>query len=287
MSLSHTGYHSGYHGYSSSHPSFPSSYLSFPSLVYRPAPLVTVRHASPSSSRWSASSPVSQYHWPSATNGTAWALPSFAFPKTVDFSTGLSPAASPVDPYAAVLKRCEELRAQGEGEAAIQELEKAASTAQTHVALNERLGALYQEQGKPQQAYETFTRLIALRPGNALYCANLGIAAQGLDHLDVAIRWYREAIRWSPDYTIAHSNLGNCLKLLGQPAVAEAHYRQALAADPNFADAHSNLGNLLKEGGRVEEAIHHYREAIRINPGHASAWSNLGGSYKDSNRVTE
>eukprot|EP00668_Euglena_longa_P012277 GGOE01014716.1.p1 GENE.GGOE01014716.1~~GGOE01014716.1.p1 ORF type:complete len:768 (+),score=146.83 GGOE01014716.1:191-2305(+) len=201
--------------------------------------------------------------------------------------TNAGPALPSVDPFEALLKRSQDLRAKGQSGTAITELEAASVSAPTHIKLHERLGSLYQEQGKAQKAFQVFSQLISLQPKNAIYCANLGIAAQGLDQLDIAIHWYRKAIRLSPDYDVAHSNLANCLKLLGQLPAAETHYLRAITLNPGFADAHSNYGNLLKESGRIDEAIHQYSKALQINPSHANAWSNLGGCFKDTNRVTE
>ena len=61
-----------------------------------------------------------------------------------------------------------------------------------------------------------------------------------------------------------------------------SHYKAAIKFKPDFALAHINLGNALLAIQKTDEAITHYRFAIKINPNHTLAHNNLKIALRQS-----
>ena len=87
---------------------------------------------------------------------------------------------------------------------------------------------------------------------------------------------YREALRISPDYYLAHNNLGFVLAEQGKLAEAIEHYQAALRDKPDYPLALNNLGIALATLGRMPEAEQVFREALRLDPESARAEFDLG-----------
>ena len=68
---------------------------------------------------------------------------------------------------------------------------------------------------------------------------------------------YREAIRLSPNFAMAHNNLGGTLHMKGKLDEAVASYLQALRCRPDYPEAHSNLATALQALGKLDEAEEH------------------------------
>jgi tetratricopeptide (TPR) repeat protein len=146
------------------------------------------------------------------------------------------------------------------------------------------LGNALFRSGDVERAIVSFRRAFQLTPDDGEARANLSHA---LCHLGVArdrqgrhyeaIDTFREAVRVSPDFAVAHFNLGITLQ-------RQSRYQEALAAlrtnadlRPNDAPAHYNLGNAYRSLGRVDDAAASFRRALEIMPDHAEALCNLGG----------
>ena len=61
--------------------------------------------------------------------------------------------------------------------------------------------------------------------------------------------------------------------------IAEKFYRQALRVDSKYAEAVNNLGTVYYARKSYRRAIAQYKKALRINPQSASVWSNLAMGY--------
>ena len=143
------------------------------------------------------------------------------------------------------------------------------------------LGALLQEQGKLDEALESYRQTIILKPDYAMAHNNLGAALHEQGKLDRAIVSYRQAITLKPVYVEAHNNLGTTLKEQGKLDEAIVSYRQAITLKPDYVEAHNNLGTTLKEQGKLDEAIANYRQAITLKPDYAEVHNNLGAALQE------
>jgi tetratricopeptide (TPR) repeat protein len=94
-----------------------------------------------------------------------------------------------------------------------------------------------------------------LRPDDAAYHYNLGIALSVKGRLDDAVAAYQKAIALQPDYARAHYGLGNALYAMGRLDDAVAAYQKAIALQPDYAEAHCNLGRILLRTGDFTAAL--------------------------------
>jgi len=95
---------------------------------------------------------------------------------------------------------------------------------------------------------------------------NLGNVLKEQGKLDDAIQSYQRALSLNPDLAEAHNNLGNVLKEQGKLDDAIQSYQRALSINPDYAKAHNNLGNTFQDLGRLDEALERYAQALSIKP---------------------
>jgi len=138
------------------------------------------------------------------------------------------------------------------------------------------LGLLRLQQGDAQAAMPLLRRAAGRDPADADCRNRLGAAYAALGNRIEAARAYRGALALDPDHAEAHSNLGMLLAESGDVDAAVEEYRRAIAAAPDFAEAHNNLAVALAGIGRVEDAERHFRTALGLRPGYADARANLG-----------
>jgi predicted O-linked N-acetylglucosamine transferase (SPINDLY family) len=141
-------------------------------------------------------------------------------------------------------RRANELRAQGQGEAALVEYDRAIAIfpAYAHAWCNR--GATLEMLGRREHALSSYDRALALNPGDAL----------------------------------AHYNRASVHRQLGDGGAALAGYDQAIALVPGYAEAHFNRGVLLQELGRWEDSLGALRQAIELNPAYSSEYTWLAMS---------
>ena len=77
---------------------------------------------------------------------------------------------------------------------------------------------------------------------------------RGLSEPAEALADYDRALRWQPDFALAHNNRGNTLRALGRYDEALAAYGRALQIAPDTPDALNNRGRVLRDLKRFDEA---------------------------------
>lgn len=122
---------------------------------------------------------------------------------------------------------------------------------QAHTGLGMALG----KQFKLDAADDSFNKVLALEPENAL--AHVGKAMININRLQ------------SSSATIQR-NKESLLK------EAEAQARQAISLDPGLPEAHYYLAQSLREQGRLDEAGEAFKQAIAAEPQYSEAYSGLG-----------
>jgi serine/threonine-protein kinase len=123
------------------------------------------------------------------------------------------------------------------------------------------LGILYMSEGKWAQAEEPLTIVTQLAPEYADGYTNLGSVLYYLDHLDEAQRLFSRSIQLKPTST-AFSN--RCAVEFDKRSMdaAVADCRKAVELQPASSLALGNLGDALAESGNGAEATDTYRKAI-------------------------
>jgi len=116
---------------------------------------------------------------------------------------------------------------------------------------------------------------------------NLGIAFTRTGKLDEAVNSLTKSVAIRPVNAMAQSNLAAALIEKGQTDEAVAHIRAALDADPEFADAHNMLGIILARAGKLDEAIDHLEKAVTNTPDSLEYRFNLGRVLAARSRFTD
>ena len=117
---------------------------------------------------------------------------------------------------------------------------------------------------------------VRLRPGDADYLNELGMAVWGQKRPAEAETIYREAYQINPDNYKTLANLGLAIHEQRRPGEAAQFYRMALAIRPDGFEAIMNLGIVLSDEGRFEEAMGLLISAHQLRPDSSDALQNLG-----------
>jgi len=149
------------------------------------------------------------------------------------------------------------------------------------------LGALYLQQGKPEQALPLLQTALQVQPGNPEVLNNLGAALRDAGHEREAITFFHQALAIKPAYAEALNNLGSVLQNTGDFEAALDCYTKALQMRPNLIEARANMGTTLWRMGRNAEAREVLERALQMEPGHAGAISNLGVILYGSGKTGE
>ena len=153
--------------------------------------------------------------------------------------------------------------------------------------LHFQLGNIFFQQGKPDQAAESYRQALELNPAHADALANLGCALRDLGRLEEAVLTLCAALELKPRGGEIYSNLGNALKDMGRLTEAEAACRAAVALMPSSPVAKFNLGCVLQDQRKFAEAGDFYRAAIAIEPDYVRAHWNLGLALLAQGRFRE
>ena len=114
----------------------------------------------------------------------------------------------------------------------------------------------------------------------------LGTIALSKKDLNIAISYFKEAIKNNFNFPHAHYNLGIAFKANGNIEKSIESYKKAIKINPNFFEAYNNMGNSLKANGNFDEAIKSYNKAIQINKYSSESYNNLGNVFKDIGNYT-
>ncbi|WP_158808116.1 tetratricopeptide repeat protein [Beijerinckia sp. L45] len=99
------------------------------------------------------------------------------------------------------------------------------------------LGILYEQQGKPIEAFHAYQKTLSLKPHDAAAYNNLAGVLVTLDRLDLAIAAARMAVALKPDNPDVYLNLGLALRLHRDEEEALATYKTIVALKPDHGKA--------------------------------------------------
>ncbi len=169
-------------------------------------------------------------------------------------------------PHILVLKgdALKNLRRDGEAEAAYrQALAYAPHVWETH----ERLGSLYVQQGRLEEALLHCQTALSLCPSTLDSRNNLGVIYLQKRDFDRAEESFRTVLRASPNSAGAYLNLGNTHAARGQLDSALVCYQKAAALQPDLAQAHVALGNVSYTLSHYPEALSAYQSFLKLEKG--------------------
>jgi len=126
------------------------------------------------------------------------------------------------------------------------------------------LAKLQHQQGRVDEAIESYRKGIELQPLSAFAYNNLGNVLREKGRFKEAIEAYCKSIELEPDFAEAYSNLGKARMDDGQLAAAIEAHRKVVELQPYFGEFHYNLALALRAAGREEEAQKELAEAERL-----------------------
>jgi eukaryotic-like serine/threonine-protein kinase len=124
------------------------------------------------------------------------------------------------------------------------------------------LGSALYNAGRYRDAIPAFQRVVELQPDSAWGHQALGASWHALDDTASAKRHYEAAIRLGN--TMAHANLGLLYYGDGQFEAALAHLQEAVEREPTSPFHQHNLADGLARLGRKKEATGAYRRAAQL-----------------------
>jgi tetratricopeptide (TPR) repeat protein len=107
-----------------------------------------------------------------------------------------------------------------------------------------RLGSLYAECGRPEDAARAFARASKLAPGERSHWEGLALTALSAQRLSLAQEARDQLLKRFADRGFSHVVAGHIHKATGQYGEAMAAYTQALALSPGLSEALFNLVDL-------------------------------------------
>jgi tetratricopeptide (TPR) repeat protein len=153
------------------------------------------------------------------------------------------------------------------------------------------IGSVFLDRQKIPEARESFKKAIKLRasyPGTlANSWNNLGLIAARDGHKDEAVRYFLEALKLSPDHSIALDNLGSAYRQQQLWEDARHIYERALQVNPNDAEANYGIGMVFAQKDDVEHAFAYLEKALKLRPVYPEALNNLGILYLHMQRPNE
>ncbi len=165
---------------------------------------------------------------------------------------------------------------------------KAESESQLRSAC-QALGNMLQVSGRFSAAVQWHTWAVAPPENRKEMFARLGALYGQQQRWQEAIVAYQQAVQWDVDYAPAHWSLANLYGQVGDRAAEIYHRERAIQCNPNWATPKHqfDLGNDLMAEQRSEEAIVYYRGSVERHPDFFEAHYNLAVALMQQQNWTE
>ena len=164
---------------------------------------------------------------------------------------------------------------------ALKELLKAEALNPDDYFLQNDLGLVYYNKGKPDLAIVHFKKALALKDDYSPARNNLGNAYAEKREWDKAIEQYKivteDLLYGTPHYPL--SNLGLAYYEKNDYRLAEKYFLEALDVQKDFSAALYGLGKTYVAMGRVTDAVSRLERAAQIAPDVARVHFELGKAY--------
>jgi len=148
------------------------------------------------------------------------------------------------------------------------------------------LGIDYVKSQRPAEALPHLEAALRVNP-EAETSYNMAVVQEALGRPDLAVPFYREALRYKPAYPEALNNLGVHLAREGKIAEAVTHYREALRLRPMYAEAGRNLAKALAAEGNVDEAVLRLRATLEFADDKVPVLDEIGRILATAGRFEE
>jgi tetratricopeptide (TPR) repeat protein len=148
----------------------------------------------------------------------------------------------------------------------------------TALTLN-RTGLDYYQRGYYENAYESFSVAIGLRPDSAELYYNRANAAEKLARIKDADADFTKAIELDPGYTDAYMHRGGLSFTRRHYEAARADWSSVIGLSPDSPDAYLKRGEALERLDRIAEAGADFDRAVLLTPREPPALISRGRFY--------
>ena len=146
------------------------------------------------------------------------------------------------------------------------DLLRAAAAAEPSLDAWNALGIAYARAGRPADALATFSRSLAIDPGNAMTFENIGTVHLEAGRLADARQAFERAATSNPDSSQAYAGLAVVALRGGDRKTAIARWTRAVELQPSNFDAVYTLGMQLTQDGQAAEARRYLTQFVEHAP---------------------
>jgi tetratricopeptide (TPR) repeat protein len=129
-----------------------------------------------------------------------------------------------------------------------------------------RLGVMYLDRERMQEALAVFAKANALRPKDVKVLVNLGISADAIGHPEDAQKWYQQALDLAPTDSIAGCRMASSKYAQGKYDEAMTMLRALIAKQPRSHCAYFTMGVAFADAGIYRDAIRMWRKVVELAP---------------------
>ncbi len=153
------------------------------------------------------------------------------------------------------------------------------------------MGRIKYQENRFAEAIAAFQKALVMVPNLVKAENNLGLAYEGLNQKDEAVRAYRQAIEWQAAAANKSEqpllNLGILLSDEGKIADAQPLLQEAEVIAPNDEKTRATLGKLFLRQGNLKSAEDEFEKAVAIDPKSASVHFQLGQVYRKQGKTSQ
>jgi tetratricopeptide (TPR) repeat protein len=191
------------------------------------------------------------------------------------------------DAVVAYLKRGRVYQLQGEAEAALRDLKRAAELDPSASRPLEWLGDISLDLNRLDRASEYFQRYVALDDRNARVLYKLGVARYRAGAAREALQVLDQALQIDPALNDARFLRALCQRDLGQPNEARSTLEEVVAAAPGARGPREALAEVYASLGEHQRAIDSLEALSALDPSRPEALVAVGLAYAGSGRDTQ
>jgi tetratricopeptide (TPR) repeat protein len=176
----------------------------------------------------------------------------------------------------------------GRLEEALQQFRALIEIAPQHAIGHTQLAMVLDQMGRRQEAVKSYQAALRIFPENAAALTELGNLYMQLGKMDEGLECFQKASAAQPSHATAHHALGEYSFYVRQDLVtARQHFMHALCLDPDYITALNNLGNLAMVSAKHAEATGYFERVLALNPKFIPAYGNLAHIYSAQGKIAE
>jgi tetratricopeptide (TPR) repeat protein len=148
-------------------------------------------------------------------------------------------------------------------------------------------GLAYSAKNQETLAVEDFTRAVSLQPLQASYYLQRGVSLLRNGQYQRAVDDFTKVMELEPENPYARGRRARGLFYLGQTQKALDDLLQAIRLNPNNAALYRLRGDIHSASGSFENSIRDYDAAIQLKPDNSAAYNNRGIALANLGRTRE